>query len=813
MRRPSFSAKFTSFVKSKLERKPDQETNTEEGDKITESEPEELAEDASQIEQSHAAGNEPAPESVTEEEPRPSESETEYLTEVKVTNSADNAKEEITPPSSPTKKDSQESQKRRASKVHPEELTPKSDIEQRPMSVPEASHETSYLYIQMTRSFRRTTKQAHAISQAEKILQEKQQAKLGQYYGDVTIAVTVQNTFHNFSLVIQGFLSGLAVGHALFAFVFVDPEVLVGAYKWMAVPSQSLFYFCYVVSAVDALDRFEINSSFRKTLKRFLTLQGGSLAVLIWLAGGVCSALMTRSDEYLANWDREQESQPVNSSLKPNISIDDYKTETLQNLILWRWLSCARAVFAVLGWLLLALQPSANYLRDHLANFMVMAKSFEMENTEQTEIDHNTTEKKPEADIKDFTLICPLGHGSFGQVALLKYKPKEHPHDIQLSVVLKKGSAVNPNNENNVEESKVFAVKAIPAVNCNWIAFKNEMGFLHASSKSPFVVRLHYYFWIKTQIENQEYCIGYLVLKYFPAGDLKNMIKHVGVLSLEAIQFITADLVKGISYLHSRDVIHRDIKPENLLIDEHGHVVISDFGLARILGDDSYTHSLYGTPKYMAPEVIQGKKYTKEVDWWSMGATILDISTGKSPYSEHEFEQIRNQNIDIQVQIPAHLDKQFRDFLTKLLDPKPENRLGAKDGLKEFQAHPFLEKVMQNKTAKPPYVPIIEKVRMHELEVDVPVLRGFKTEGSDPVKSASKDVHLNQNSCNLFPASNQPGAYSSVKDVSMKDVSITKEDEKSDVTMTDYNPPPIWIPSSRDTVKSEGEDIDMLDVW
>ncbi|KAI1726111.1 protein kinase domain-containing protein [Ditylenchus destructor] len=640
MRRPSFSAKFTSFVKSKLDRKPDQDTNTEEGEKITESEPEELAEDTSQIEQAHTAGNEPAPEPEREEGSRPSESETEYLSEVKVANPLDDAKGDMSPPLSPSKKDLQESQTRRASRVHPEA---KSDIEQRPMSVPEPSHETSYLYIQMTRSFRRTTKQAHAISQAEKMLQEKQQAKLGHYYGDVTIAVTVQNTFHNFSLVIQGFLSGLAVGHALFAFVFVDPEVLAGAYKWMAVPSQSMFYFCYAVSAVDALDRLEINSSFRKTLKRFLTLQGGSLAVLIWLAGGVCSALMTQSDEYLANWDREQESQHENSTLKPIINIENYKTETLQNLILWRWMSCARAVFAVLGWLLHALQPSANYLRDHLANFMVVAKSFEMENTEQTEIDHKST-SKPKADIRDFTLICLLG-----QVALLKYKPKEQPHDIQLSVVPTKGSTTIQNNKNKEEESKVFAVKAIPAVNCNWITFQSEMGFLDAPSKSPFVVRLHYYFWIRTQIENQEYCIGYLVLKYFPAGDLKNMIRHVGKLSTEAIQFITADLVKGISYLHSRDVIHRDIKPENLLIDELGHVVISDFGLARILGDDSYSYNLSGTPKYMAPEVIQGKKYTKEADWWSMGATLLDISIGKAPYSEHEFKQIKNQNMDIQV--------------------------------------------------------------------------------------------------------------------------------------------------------------------
>uniref|UniRef100_A0A915DPU4 Transmembrane protein n=1 Tax=Ditylenchus dipsaci TaxID=166011 RepID=A0A915DPU4_9BILA len=185
-----------------------------------------------------------------------------------------------------------------------------------------------------------------------------------QYYLAVNSAIFVQNCFHNFSLIIQGFLSGLAVGHAFFAFVFADPDVLIRGYQWMAVPAQSLFYFCYAISALDALDRFEMHKSFRIAFFNFVTLQKGALVVIIWLAGCACSILMTQTDEHLATWDLD---------ILSNMSAKDSSWNNAQAsdmLIQWRWLSCARAVLALLGWLFLALQPSANYSRDHLANFI-----------------------------------------------------------------------------------------------------------------------------------------------------------------------------------------------------------------------------------------------------------------------------------------------------------------------------------------------------------------------------------------------------------------------------------------------------------
>jgi serine/threonine protein kinase len=92
---------------------------------------------------------------------------------------------------------------------------------------------------------------------------------------------------------------------------------------------------------------------------------------------------------------------------------------------------------------------------------------------------------------------------------------------------------------------------------------------------------------------------------------------------------------------HALDIIHRDLKPENILLDRHGHVVLTDFGFAKEnVSTDSAT-SFCGTIAYMAPEMIQGKRYGKSVDWWSFGVLIFDMLTGSVRASRCAFTRLR----------------------------------------------------------------------------------------------------------------------------------------------------------------------------
>lgn len=86
-------------------------------------------------------------------------------------------------------------------------------------------------------------------------------------------------------------------------------------------------------------------------------------------------------------------------------------------------------------------------------------------------------------------------------------------------------------------------------------------------------------------------------------------------------RFYAAELVSAIAFLHSQGIMHRDLKPENVLLDEDGHIKVTDFGLCKENIDDNATRadSFVGTMQYMAPEIIKGEVHGKIVDWWSVG--------------------------------------------------------------------------------------------------------------------------------------------------------------------------------------------------
>ncbi|KAK8027400.1 hypothetical protein PG991_004456 [Apiospora marii] len=125
----------------------------------------------------------------------------------------------------------------------------------------------------------------------------------------------------------------------------------------------------------------------------------------------------------------------------------------------------------------------------------------------------------------------------------------------------------------------------------------------------------------------------YLVLELAPEGELFNHIVMKQKLTEDECRKLFIQLFQGIKYLHDRNIVHRDIKPENILVvDKEVHVKLADFGLAKIIGEESFTTTLCGTPSYVAPEILaEGKhrKYTKAVDVWSLGVVLFDYP---SPY-------------------------------------------------------------------------------------------------------------------------------------------------------------------------------------
>lgn len=116
-------------------------------------------------------------------------------------------------------------------------------------------------------------------------------------------------------------------------------------------------------------------------------------------------------------------------------------------------------------------------------------------------------------------------------------------------------------------------------------------------------------------------------------GELFFHLRKRRTFSEEITQFIGAELVLAIEYLHSNGIIYRDLKPENILLDENGHVKITDFGLSKSgIQDGADTKSICGTPEYLAPEIAMGIGHNKSADWYSLGAIMYEMLIGQPPF-------------------------------------------------------------------------------------------------------------------------------------------------------------------------------------
>eukprot|EP01012_Entosiphon_sulcatum_P008725 TRINITY_DN14786_c0_g1_i1.p1 TRINITY_DN14786_c0_g1~~TRINITY_DN14786_c0_g1_i1.p1 ORF type:complete len:767 (+),score=87.92 TRINITY_DN14786_c0_g1_i1:2169-4469(+) len=119
-----------------------------------------------------------------------------------------------------------------------------------------------------------------------------------------------------------------------------------------------------------------------------------------------------------------------------------------------------------------------------------------------------------------------------------------------------------------------------------------------------------------------------VVVEYVPYV-LHDIVVKFGPLPFPCIQRYARDILRGLHYLHTHDVVHRDIKPRNILVSPKGRCKVADFGTAA--GMDVSALAEAGTPQYMAPEAFQNK-FCKASDVWSFGLTVFHMSTGKLPW-------------------------------------------------------------------------------------------------------------------------------------------------------------------------------------
>lgn len=172
----------------------------------------------------------------------------------------------------------------------------------------------------------------------------------------------------------------------------------------------------------------------------------------------------------------------------------------------------------------------------------------------------------------------------------------------------------------------------------------------------------------------------YMAQEFVSGLSLQELLKQVIVISPRIAFEIVRQICLALQTAHQNDVIHRDIKPGNILIDIHGQVKLTDFGLAYLGEDAALTQqgNILGTPAYMAPEQITGDRLTPAADFFSLGATLYEMLTGHRSFAGESYsaciQKIMNENPAPPSQLQADISEQQDTFILQLVEKEPDKR-------------------------------------------------------------------------------------------------------------------------------------------
>ncbi|KAL8870274.1 MAG: hypothetical protein Q9174_003644 [Haloplaca sp. 1 TL-2023] len=215
-----------------------------------------------------------------------------------------------------------------------------------------------------------------------------------------------------------------------------------------------------------------------------------------------------------------------------------------------------------------------------------------------------------------------------------------------------------------------------------------EKDTLNRLTDHPGVVKLFYTF-------QDEYSL-YYVLDLASNGELLGVLKRMTTFDEECTRFYSAEILDTIHFMHARGVIHRDLKPENVLLDEHMHVKITDFGTAKLLdvkknaadsngvpeaeellegSDVNKANSFVGTAEYVSPELLRDKSACKASDLWALGCIIYQLLAGRPPFkAANEFLTFQK-IMDLNYEFPQDFPEVAKDLVERLLVLDPARRL------------------------------------------------------------------------------------------------------------------------------------------
>ncbi|MBA0868028.1 hypothetical protein Goshw_007689 [Gossypium schwendimanii] len=276
--------------------------------------------------------------------------------------------------------------------------------------------------------------------------------------------------------------------------------------------------------------------------------------------------------------------------------------------------------------------------------------------------------------LKDFEVLKVVGQGAFGRVYQVR---RNDTSDIYAMKVMRKDKIMEKNHAEYMKSERDILTKV----------------------DHPFIVQLRCSFQTKYRL--------YLVLDFVNGGHLFFQLYRQGLFREDLARIYTAEIVSAVSHLHSNGIMHRDLKPENILLDAEGHVMLTDFGLAKEFNENTRSNSMCGTLEYMSPEIVLGKGHDKAADWWSVGILLYEMLTGKPPFSGGNRQKIQDKIIKEKIKLPAFLSSEAHSILK---GKDASKRLGSgQGGSEEIKRHKWFKSInwkkLEARQIRPSFLP------------------------------------------------------------------------------------------------------------
>jgi len=294
-----------------------------------------------------------------------------------------------------------------------------------------------------------------------------------------------------------------------------------------------------------------------------------------------------------------------------------------------------------------------------------------------------------------------LGQGHFGRVRLIESGAAREEVSGMMT------SAGSPLHHSGffalkiMKKSEIIRLKQAQHV-------KDERHLLLNRLKNPFIVNAYHTYQDERNL--------YMLMEFVPGGELGAKLRKDDTFDNDTARFYVSQIVMALQYMHSDNIIYRGICTDNLMIDKAGYIKLVDFGFAKTLvikEDDpssNLTHTLCGTPEYLAPEMVNNKGHGKGADWWAVGIVIYEMLAGYPPFYADEPYQIYTLILSNEVTFPKMFDGQAEILIKSLLCTDTHKRLGCRaQGAEDIKKHKWFRGLnwaaLYNKQMPAPYIP------------------------------------------------------------------------------------------------------------